>query len=100
HCLLWTEEMDALRAHVCRAAAVEADALHITFSHTHAAGLLDPARADLPGGDLIAEYLNLLAEQVAAAVRQALAGLRPVRIVYGHGKCSLAAHRDFWDAEN
>jgi hypothetical protein len=100
HCLLWTEEIDALRAQVCRAAGLEPEELHITFSHTHAAGLMDPARADLPGGNLIAPYLAVLAQRIADAIREALAALVPLRIVYGSGRCALARNRDFWDAEN
>ncbi|MBI3838267.1 MAG: neutral/alkaline non-lysosomal ceramidase N-terminal domain-containing protein [Planctomycetia bacterium] len=97
HCLLWNEQMDALRAAVCRNADLEIEQLQITFSHTHAAGLMDPARADLPGGELIAPYLELLAEKVTEAVREAMRSLRPVRIVYGGGRCGLARNRDLWD---
>ncbi len=46
---------------------------------------------------MIAPYLELLAERVADAASEALASLRAVRIVYGTGRCSLAANRDFWD---
>ncbi len=100
HCLLWTEEMDSLRATVCRGANLAPEQLQIAFTHTHAAGLMDPARADLPGGDLIAGYLKEMAERISEAVREALASIRPIGIVYGRGRCSLAANRDFWDDEN
>ncbi|MEX0675951.1 MAG: hypothetical protein WD063_02670 [Pirellulales bacterium] len=100
HCLLWSDEMDALRAAVCRKSGLELDQLHVALSHTHAAGLMDPGRASLPGGELIAPYLDLLAERIGEAASEALGLLRPVRIVYGAGRCALAAHRDFWDAEN
>src|SRR5262249_28079848 len=68
HCLLWTAEMEALRSRVCAATGVLSEALQITFSHTHAAGLMDPQRAELPGGDLITGYLELLAERICEAV--------------------------------
>ncbi len=97
HCLLWGEDLDALRRDVCRLATVEPRRLHVTFSHTHAAGLMDRTRADLPGGDLIGPYLDQLAQRVAQAVREALDALAPVQIVYGEGRCALAANRDFWD---
>lgn len=100
HCLLWSKEMDALRRTVAQATSLELDQLHITFTHTHAAGLMDPARADLPGGELIAPYLDLLAERAGQAVSEALEAIRPVRIVYGTARCSLAQNRDFWDAEH
>jgi hypothetical protein len=100
HCLLWSKEMDVLRNKVARAASLDLGQLHITFSHTHAAGLMDPGRADLPGGELIGPYLDLLAERAGQAVCEALESLRPVRIVYGRSRCALAQNRDFWDAEN
>lgn len=100
HCLLWNSEMQALREHVARGANIALDQLHITCSHTHAAGLMDPARADLPGGDLIAPYLAFMADAIADAVREALGSIRPLAIVYGQGRSSLARHRDFWDADN
>ena len=100
HCLLWTEEMQALVAGVCRIAHLEPHQLHITFSHTHAAGLMDPQRANLPGGELIAPYLAVLAERIGEAVCEGLQSIRPVRIVYGEGRCGLARNRDFWDRDN
>lgn len=100
HCLFWGDEMDTLRASVCRHTGLNLDRLRVALSHTHAAGLMDRARADLPGGELIGPYLDLLAERIAEAVGEALAALAPVRIVYGTGRCAMAAHRDFWDAEN
>ncbi len=100
HCLLWTEEMDALRAAVCSDTGLSPDQLHVTFSHTHAAGLMDPRRADLPGGELIAGYLNQLAKHVAGAIREALHSLQNAHIVYGHGHCDLARNRDFWDSHS
>ncbi len=100
HCLLWNDEMRALRDHVARRTGIGLDQLHITCSHTHAAGLMDPSRANLPGGDLIAPYLEFMAEAVAAAVCEAMASIGPLAIVYGQGRSSLARHRDYWDAAN
>ncbi|MCH8924129.1 MAG: hypothetical protein IIA67_13400, partial [Planctomycetes bacterium] len=100
HCLFWGDEMDTLRASVCRHTGLNLDRLRVALSHTHAAGLMDRARADLAGGELIGPYLDSLAERIAEAVGEALAALAPVRIVYGTGRCAMAAHRDFWDAEN
>lgn len=98
HCLLWAEEMDALTESVCVQTGLPADRLVITFSHTHAAGLMGRERAGLPGGELIAPYLDNLANQVAVIIREALEALQPATITYGKGHCPLAAHRDFWDA--
>jgi hypothetical protein len=74
--------------------------LHIAFTHTHAAGLMDRRRANLPGGELIAGYLVELAELIGDAVIEARRSLQPARIVYGTGRCDLAKNRDFWDAES
>jgi len=99
HCLLWTEQIESLRAAVCTVTQVREEQLHIHFSHTHAAGLMDPSRAELPGGELIAPYLEYLADRIADAVAEALDRLQAVRIVYNAGRCTLAAHRDYWDEE-
>jgi hypothetical protein len=80
--------------------ALSAEQILITFSHTHGAGLMDPGRAALPGGDLIAPYLDRLADDVADAVQKALASSVPAVLSYGTGRCSLAAHRDYWDEAN
>jgi hypothetical protein len=69
----------------------------VTFSHTHAAGLMDPGRTDLPGGDLIEPYLQELEQIVVRLMRTAIDGMRPVTITYATGHCDMAAHRDFWD---
>ena len=100
HCLLWGDEMATLAASVTRAAGVPHDRLVVMFSHTHGAGLMGRERADLPGGELIGPYLDALAERLAELVRQASDDLAPALITYGIGRCSLAAHRDLWDAQS
>jgi hypothetical protein len=98
HCLLRANDMAQLHSAVCAAAGLTPHALHIAFSHTHAAGLMDRSRAALPGGELIGPYLDRVAEHIAEAAREAIAQLEPASIVYANGKCDLAAHRDLWDA--
>ncbi len=98
HCLLWNQDMQVLQAAVCAAAGLAGEQLHIAFSHTHAAGLMDRGRAGLPGGDLIGPYLDEMAQQIAAAVDDAMHAMQPVTIVYGVGRCGLGKNRDFWDA--
>jgi len=100
HCLMWAKDMHELRRHVRQSTGLPDDQLHIAFSHTHAAGLMDSSRAELPGGELIAPYLESLASNIAKAVNEAVEALQPATIVYGTGRCDLAAHRDFWDAES
>src|SRR5258708_32285127 len=97
HCLLWAREMEALLEAVAREAGVARERLLVVFSHTHAAGLMDTDRRDLPGGELIAPYLESLATKLAESVRAAPAAVCPGTIVYGSGRCMLAANRDFRD---
>jgi hypothetical protein len=96
-CLLWAGEMDALAEAVSRRAGLVREQLAVAFSHTHAAGLLGLERVNLPGGDLIPPYLATLAERLAGIIGEARRSARPATLVYGAGRCSLAAHRDFWD---
>lgn len=97
-CLLWSREMEDLIAAVCRQTGLAPEQLVVTFSHTHGAGLMDRGRANLPGGELIGPYLDTLAARVAEIVTTARQAVQPVTIVYGAGRCPLAANRDFWDA--
>ncbi|MHC4402539.1 MAG: neutral/alkaline non-lysosomal ceramidase N-terminal domain-containing protein [Planctomycetota bacterium] len=99
HCLLRSLEMNAFLDRVTSQAKVPRDAIVTFFSHTHAAGLMELARADLPGGDRIAPYLERLAAEVARLVGAARQSRRPASVVYGVGRCTLAANRDYFDAD-
>lgn len=97
-CLLWAREMETLLTTVSQRTGLPREQLAVTFSHTHAAGLMGLERASLPGGELIPAYLDRLAGSVADIVAEALRSLQPVVLTYATGRCALAAHRDFWDA--
>lgn len=97
HVLLWAREMETLLDAVSAGSGVARDQLVIAFSHTHAAGLMGLERVDLPGGDLIPDYLRELGEKLAVIVCEAAANLEPANITYATGQCALAQHRDFWD---
>lgn len=99
HCLLWPREMLSVRSEVARRARMRLDQILICFSHTHAAGLMDPERGSLPGGELIAPYLDALAARAAEAVCQAREQIEPAVIGYATSRCTLAMHRDMYDAE-
>ncbi len=100
HCLFFQPEIRSMKEAICSDLEVQPDELQLLFSHTHGAGLMDPAREDMPGGDLIKPYLDSIAAKIHDATHQALASIQPVTISYGTGRCSLAAHRDFWDEKN
>ncbi len=99
HCLLYQTEMKRLIEHVTNH-GFHADQITFTFSHTHSAGLMDPRRREMPGGEMIEGYLEQLALQIGEAVAEALGKTRAAMIQYATGRCNLAANRDFWDEEN
>ncbi len=96
-CLLGPQEMEGVLGAVCGRTGLTRDEVVVAFSHTHAAGLLGLDRVALPGGDVIPGYLETLGRRLAALAVEARQSARPVTIVYGAGRCPLAAHRDFWD---
>src|SRR5262245_61552766 len=99
HCVLGAVEHEQLVAHVAQASSQPKETILVVFSHTHGAGLMGLERASLPGGDLIPGYLRSVAGRAAELVKECLGRLAPAGIVYGQGRCSLAAHRDFFDGE-
>lgn len=99
HCVMGAAEHASLVAQAAKICGVAREEILVVFSHTHAAGLMGLDRAQLPGGDLIPPYLELLGETAGTLVKQCLASLKPAGIVYGRGRCSLATHRDFWDGK-
>lgn len=99
HCLLGVEEVDMILDRAADHADLLRTAITITFSHTHAAGLLNLDRQDLPGGEFIPAYLEQLADTVARLVLTAASSAQEADIVYGTGWCNLAAHRDFFDPQ-
>jgi hypothetical protein len=97
HCILERAEVDRMSAAICRASGAAPAQVQVTTSHTHAAGLMLRSRAGFPGGDLIGPYLDSVAERLAELARRAMRHARPATILYGRGRCDLAAHRDAWD---
>ena len=98
HCLLDRAEIDRIAARIAEVVPLSAGQVHVAASHTHGASFMSRTRAHLPGGDLIGPYLDQLAETCADLAAKAAAAARPAALVYGTARCSLAAHRDLWDA--
>jgi hypothetical protein len=97
HCILDRDELLGFRQAVAASTGASLEQVCITLSHTHGAGWMSRSRADLPGGEMIGPYLDRLAGQLAAISVAARDGAVESTLVYGQGKCSLAAHRDLWD---
>ena len=99
HCILDEPELSNIRRRIEEITSFAAKDIHLSLTHTHGAGLMMRDRAALPGGDLIAPYLEAMAARVAGVALEAERSMRPAWLVYGRGRCDLAAHRDFFDAE-
>ena len=99
HCLLEAAETTAIRNRVRVVAGIPPEQVHVALSHTHGSGWLSRSRSHLPGGELVGPYLDRVAEVCAELAKDALLALRPATVVYGTARCSLAGHRDFYDAD-
>jgi hypothetical protein len=97
HCLLFAREMEELLGRIESGSSVPRERLLVVFSHTHSAGLMSHDREQLPGGEMISPYLEELGKRLAEIVREARQAVRPVSIVYGTARCTLAANRDLRD---
>lgn len=97
HCLLDGAEFARIRDHVGRAAAIPADDVLVSMSHTHGSAWMSRTRSHLPGGDLIGPYLDQMTETCARLAVEASRSVEPATILYGTARCSLAAHRDYRD---
>jgi hypothetical protein len=99
HCILDGPDIELMERSIADAVAIRPGQTLVTLSHTHAAGLMSRSRADQPGGDLIGPYLNSVATQLGRLAVAAIEHRRPATIVYGRGRCDLAANRDFLDPQ-
>ena len=100
HCILDTSEMQSIRAAIGAAAHIPGDNVFVTLTHTHGSGWMSRTRSALPGGEHIGPYLDGLVTRLAELARDALPQVASASIVYGRGRCTLAAHRDFFDPGN
>jgi hypothetical protein len=71
----------------------------VNCSHTHASPWTATSRAAMPGGDLLAPYLDMLGEKICAAAEEAIATTRPATFTWATGRCDLATNRDFPDPQ-
>ncbi|MCA9989157.1 MAG: neutral/alkaline non-lysosomal ceramidase N-terminal domain-containing protein, partial [Anaerolineales bacterium] len=66
----------------------------LAVSHTHSAPPLDRSRANAPGGDLLAPYMEAMRDAFAEVTQAAIANAVPAQIVVETGSCHLAVNRD------
>ena len=99
HCILDAQELNRIRNAIHEATGVPYANILVSMSHTHGAGWMSRTRSDLPGGELLAPYLDQLAVQMAELACRARSKIVAATIVYGQGRCDLAAHRDYFDEQ-
>ena len=99
HCIIDSADMTPIRDVIALAASLTPDQVQISLSHTHGSGWMSRSRASFPGGDLIGPYLDDLVKKLALLAQQAKQTVQPATIIYGQGRCNLAANRDYWDAD-
>jgi hypothetical protein len=66
----------------------------VALSHTHSGPILARSAADMPGGELIAPYLETLRDRAAEATREAIETAAPARLEWATGRCAIAGARD------
>ena len=93
----WHSELESALG---KAGAVSRENASVGYSHTHAAGMFRPDRLELPGGELIPDYLQELFSKLEQASQDAVGNVQEVVITYAAGRCSMAANRDYWDEAN
>lgn len=71
--------------------------LVVNCSHTHAAPWSATSRSHLPGGELLAGYLDQIGRAICDAGREAVARMAPATLTWATGRCDLATNRDLPD---
>ena len=99
HCILDSDELERIRQAIQQSTNIDRENIVITLSHTHGAGWMSRTRSDLPGGEMLGPYLDNLAVRIGELACEAQRSVIPVSMVYGFGRCSLAAHRDYFDTD-
>ena len=99
HCIIDAHDLKNIREAIQTSVGVPFENVLITLSHTHGSGWMSRTRSHLPGGDRIGPYLDELVGKIANLAREAQSSVERVSIVYGTGRCNLAAHRDYFDTE-
>ena len=97
HCLFWAADLEPIKQSLSAETGLDPEQIVIYFTHTHAAGLMDSSRAEIPGGELIAPYLAEIGEKMSVAAAALPDSLEEMWLTTSSGHCSLAQNRDYWD---
>lgn len=99
HCVIDSAEMTKLREAAAQSTGLQPSQVQVSLSHTHGSGWMSRSRAHFPGGELIGPYLDDVVKKIGQLALQAKQAVQPATIVYGQGRCNLAANRDYFDAD-
>jgi hypothetical protein len=99
--MVWMSKDDeaGIREPVEAALGAQPGAFILHLSHSHGAPFTDPARADAPGGHLIAEYRAQLVSAFTQVLEEARSAMVPARLGWSAGRCALAYNRDLPEPE-
>jgi hypothetical protein len=100
HCILDAADLALMQLEVGKALNIPDSQVLICLTHTHAAGLMSRTRSDSAGGDKIGTYLDSITERLAELATNLKSRMVDATILYGNGRCKLAAERDYWDCES
>jgi hypothetical protein len=96
-CGLVDSQQNSIAEAIGEGAGVPRERVIVSHSHTHSGGWFVPDRFALPGGELIAPFLEEVTETLRRTASQAKVAARSATITYGNGRCDMAANRDYWD---
>jgi len=82
---------------VLNALSLDASSLIFALSHTHAAVILTENDPELPGSELLDEYLQHLTQTTIETVGEALHSAKLSTLDWHTGRCQLASDRDLRD---
>jgi len=92
-------DVDRLRLALCEALSLAEENLIVHLTHTHAAPLLDSEPPAEANPQATTGYLNTLQQACIVGAKEAVADLRESSLLFHHGSCELAIHRDFPDPD-
>ncbi|MEZ6048570.1 MAG: alkaline ceramidase [Planctomycetaceae bacterium] len=91
---------EAMRDRLLEQLKLPKESFWFAMTHSHATVPLQPANPELPGGELLGDYLDLLEKKIIEVVHQALSNTTEGILDWHYGKCLLAKARDLPDPQD